>query len=1240
VRYLFELPDSTIWVGTDAGMFIYDPVTEHFKAFNAKTADGRGVTGSINDIKADRAGNIWIGVYSQGVFRYNAVKEELVLYEHQPDESSGLSSNYVWCLYVDEDDMVWIGTLAGGLNRFNAKTGDFSHFSVKGNNSLNDVYKILGNDNQSLLLGTPDQGVLSFDRITGEMKPYLQENKPLFVRDMMYAEPHKLWIGTESGLYIYDKEKNHKETVIRNVYDKYSLSSNAIYSIYRDREGGIWIGTYFGGVNYLPSQHNMFRKYYSTSPSNNISGSAVREFNEDKYGNLWIGTEDAGLFYFNTKTQTLSPFDKVRYHNVHGIKIDGDSLWVGYFTKGMDLIDLKTGKKNIFTSSPDSASLSDNNVFSIYKDTYKNTWIGTIYGLNVLSEGSSKVKRVGETGSNTFIYDILESKKGIIWFASYENGVFLYNPRTDSWQQFRHQENDPSSLASDKTINLFEDSSGTMWVSTEGAGVSAYDPATKRFKTYTTLDGLPNNVVYKVLEDDAGNLWMSTNKGLALFHPKTEKFTTYTHSNGLLSDQFNYKSGIKTKDGKLYFGSIDGFICFDPQNIKTNDTVPPIVLTGFQVFNKEIAYGNGSPLQASIVKSKKIELSHKQNSFSFDFAALSFKASEMNRYAYLLEGYDRDWIHITNNGRASYTNIPSGKYTFKVKGANSDNTWNQKGASVDVIIHPPFWSSTKGILLEALLMATVLFYFIVAIIKRQGNKNRRRVEIMEMENEKALHKAKLDFFINIAHEIRTPLSLIKGPYEQVSQKELSPANYKENIEIMGNNINRLLDLTNQLLDFSKAENHGLSLNLSLTNVNKVIESVLFRFKSALKAKNLEVTVNLPKDSVITLVDNEALTKILSNLINNANKFADHHIHIELNPEASDEGYYSIKISNDGKLILPENRELIFEAFFQEQNRKETTGTGLGLSLVKLLVDLHQGRIYVDKNITERNCFVVELPFLKNDSAASIEEDYPSENIPDAPKTYDTHILIVEDDFEMRRFLKSVFSEHYAVSLANNGMEALDILDKGDNIDLIVSDIMMPLMDGYELCRNIKSRVEHCHIPVILLTAKNNISSKLEGLDVGADAYMEKPFSTNYLFGQISNMLKNRRLIKEAFLNNPTTESFSIVNNKIDEKFLEKVNEIIYKHIADETFSINQLAGMLYMSRSTLQRKIKAISNLTPNDYINLVRLKEAAKLLQSDEHRVNEICYLVGFNSPSYFTKCFQQQFGIKPKDYVKNQNR
>jgi ligand-binding sensor domain-containing protein/signal transduction histidine kinase/CheY-like chemotaxis protein len=1249
IRSLFEDKSGKIWVGTDAGLYIFDPNKEVFTRFKAKTPNGTQITREVNDIKQDKKGNIWIGVNWQGLFEYDIKADALRLYDANGKSANKIRSNSVWSVCIDRDGIIWIGTLGGGLNGYNPKTKRFTTFLLQGV-ARNDIYKVVEDGTQNLLLGTSNDGVYSFNRVTGESKSYINGGKSLFVRDIASISPNELWLGTESGLYIYNKLNGQLRNYSQHFGDKYSISCNAIYSIFKDRDAGIWIGTYFGGVNYLPAQNSLFEKYYPNGSSNGLSGKAVREFCEDRYGNLWIGTEDFGLNQFNVKTKQFKQFlpkkSNISYHNIHGLLCDGDNLWIGYFTKGIDVMNIRTGsivKHFSNTNSPNS--LSDNNVFSFCKDRVGNIWIGTIYGLNQYDRTTNSIKRIKEVGLKTFIYDIREDHNGIIWFASYGMGVFRYNPRTKEWDNMRNIKNDSTSLVFDKTISLFEDSHNNMWISTEGGGISKYNSVTRKFKNYTSRTGLPNDVVYKTLEDNSGNIWMSTNKGLAMLNPNNDKMRVFTYTSGLLNDQFNYKSGIKTKDGKLYFGSIDGFICFNPAQIVSNKNLPPIVLTGFQLFNNEVEInGEKSPLEQSITLSKKIKLRYWQNTFSFDFAALSYNASEMNQYAYKMENYDKDWTYIKQNRKVTYSNMPPGEYVFRVKGANSDGIWNEDGLSIKVVIKPPFWLSFWAVILYILSGGYAIYYFSKLYKQRLHAKNQGKIDRMKIAKEKAIHQAKIEFFTNIAHEIRTPLSLIKGPFEQIAKTDPSNPDYEDNLKIMDSNINRLLNLTNQLLDFRKVENQNYILNIKSANINNLINEVLIGFKQAIKHKGISLKLDLGGDQTIAMFDYEAITKVVSNLLNNAIKFANSSIEISLKSNFPQEGEFTIIVANDGKAITPEFRQRIFEPFFQIHSDEFKIGTGLGLPLVKHLVELHGGRVFVDPDNQNLTSFVVQLPLQRSndeiahyDSTEILENNLVTAEDHEQNEDYSSkpRILVVEDDHSMRTFLVNLLAKQYVVHQATDGADALKVLDQ-ETVDLVISDVMMPNMNGYEFCNHLKNQIDYSHIPVILLTAKTSMQSKIEGLESGADAYIEKPFSTDYLIAQIANLLTNRNIIKESFSKSPHAPYKTIATSKADETFVEKLNGVILKYIGDENFSVDQLADILNMSRSSLHRKIKGISHMTPNDYIRLVKLKKAVELLENGSYRVNEICYIVGFSSPSYFSKCFYKQFGVLPKDFGK----
>ena len=740
-------------------------------------------------------------------------------------------------------------------------------------------------------------------------------------------------------------------------------------------------------------------------------------------------------------------------------------------------------------------------------------------------------------------------------------------------------------------------------------------------------------------------LWLTTNNGLVCFQPTTGMMKVYTTSNGLLGDQFNYRSSFETEDGTIYLGSIDGFIAFNPKNFSENKFLPSIVITDFFLFGKEVYAGEpGSPLEKSITFSDQLVLQSNQNSFSFRVAALDFQAPKTSRIMYKLEGFDTDWLTVGESPIVTYSNLRYGDYTFRVKVANSDGVWSDDEVVLEVHILPPFYLSIWAYCAYALLIIGCSLQIVVYFKRRSNSKHRRQMEKFEQEKEREVYHAKIDFFTNVAHEIRTPLTLIKGPLENIILKKQVDAETREDLNVMKQNTERLLNLTNQLLDFRKTESQGFRLNFAKCNVTEVLKETHVRFTSLAKQKGLEFTLQVPEKDFYAHVNREAFTKIISNLLNNGVKYAESYVHIFLEvSEADNNNSFRIRTENDGVIIPNEMKEEIFKPFVrfnEKEDGKVTTGTGIGLALSRSLAELHQGTLAMGEG-EENNTFCLTLPIVQDMTITLTPEpeagmDKVSEISAGEVEKKDNRptVLVVEDNPDMLAFVVRQLSKEYAVLTATNGEEALQVLD-GNYVNLVVSDVVMPVMDGFELCKRIKSDLNYSHIPVILLTAKTNIQSKIEGMELGADAYLEKPFSVEYLQACASSLIQNREKLRKAFAQSPFVAANTMALTKADEDFIKKLNEVIQVNYSNPEFSMDDMADSLNMSRSNFYRKIKGVLDLSPNEYLRLERLKKAAQLLKEGENRVNEICYMVGFNSPSYFAKCFQKQFGVLPKDFV-----
>ena len=801
------------------------------------------------------------------------------------------------------------------------------------------------------------------------------------------------------------------------------------------------------------------------------------------------------------------------------------------------------------------------------------------------------------------------------------------------------------SLPYDKVVSIFEDSHRQVWLTTQGGGFCLFHPETGTFTSYNLADGLPNDVVYQIVEDKDGLFWLTTNNGLVCFQPTTGAMKVYTTSNGLLGDQFNYRSSLETEDGTIYLGSIDGFIAFNPKTFSENRSLPSIVITDFLLFGKEVYVGEpGSPLEKSITFSDELILQSNQNSFSFRVTALDFQAPRMSKIMYKLDGFDTDWLTIGESPIVTYSNLQYGNYTFKIKVSNSDGVWNENGISLKVHILPPFYFSVWAYFVYTLLIIGCSLYVIIYFKRRSDNKHRRQMEMFEQEKEREVYHAKIDFFTNVAHEIRTPLTLIKGPLENIILKKQVDAETREDLNVMEQNTERLLNLTNQLLDFRKTESQGYRLNFAKCNITEVLKETHIRFTSLAKQKGLEFTLQVPEKDFYAHVNQEAFTKIISNLLNNGMKYAESYVYVMLEiSETDDDNLFRIRTVNDGVIIPDEMKEEIFKPFvrFNEQeDGKVTTGTGIGLALSRSLAELHQGTLAMEAG-EESNIFCLTLPVVQDMTItltpeAEVAIDRVNEISAEQAGRKDNRptVLVVEDNPDMLTFVVRQLSRDYTVLTATNGAEALKVLD-GNYVNLVISDVVMPVMDGFELCKTIKSDLNYSHIPVILLTARTNIQSKIEGMELGADAYIETPFSIEYLQACASNLIQNREKLRQAFAESPFIAANTMALTKADEEFIKRLNEVIQINYANPEFSMDDMADNLNMSRSNFYRKIKGVLDLSPNEFLRLERLKKAAQLLKEGENRVNEICYMVGFNSLSYFAKCFQKQFGVLPKDFV-----
>lgn len=1239
--------NQTLWLGTDQGVSLYNPYTEEFANFDLKTEESEEIEGYVNKIFIDAKDRVWI-LAGNGLFLFNPADNKFYLLNRKFAAYTAATPR---ALFVEEDGTAYVGFPDVGVMKYNVET-DGTTFLVR-NNGQPTV--ISGYKENYILLGTLNSGVFLINKETGASEKLSiddTQSSEVYVRDIEKISDSEYWIGTQSGVYIL--KDGITQHIIHEDFNSLSLSDNAIYAIFKDREGGIWIGSYFGGIDYIPKQYSYFEHFYPIAYKNSISGYRVREFVSDKQGNLWIGTEDNGLNYYDIHSGTFTHISEktrplgISFSNIQCLSLSDDKLWIGTFSKGIDVLDLKTNECRHYERNGRPYSILNNDIFAIYTDSRRVTWVGSTTQTYIYRPEMDGFE-IFRPLDGAFVSDILEDRHGYIWFTTYNNGVFRYNPQNKEIKKFRYEAHNPNSLCYHRITCVFEDSKQRLWFASEDGGFCRYNENDGTFTRITTKDGLPSNVIYKILEDDQQRFWLSTNNGLVCFNPETMAVEAlYNLPNGLQSKQFNYNSGIKTADGTLYFGSTNGFVAFNPKDFRPNDNKYSVVLTNFYIFNQEVkADSTSTILKKAIPYTDAISLNYDQATFSFSFSALNYSTEGYGKYAYQLEGIDKNWNYIDNITRISYNSIPPGDYTFRIKYSKDGHEWSDKDTQINITIVPPLWQTPWAYLLYALCIIGILYTLIKFYTTKKRKQVEEKLEHQEQLKKEEIYKAKIEFFTSIAHEIRTPITLIKAPLDYILNSRSNEREVNENLITMERNTDRLLVLVNQLLDFRKIESKAFTLSLKVRNINVLVTNTYNRFVPTARQKHLEMTLECPQHTIMASVDEEAVTKVCSNLFNNAIKYSSSYIKVILS-ENEDLHYFQITVKNDGEPIPVDLRQSIFEAFFQikDDSQPAQPGSGIGLTLATSLVQLHNGKLFLDEH-AEDTAFIVQIPTNVSPGVQldSVEEMIEEEAVEEAgissipsetPDTAKEVVLIVEDNEELQEFLAKQLGKYYRVLTAGNGIEAMEALKK-HLINLIVSDVMMPLMDGLELCKSIKSNLETCHIPIILLTAKTTLSNKIEGLKIGADAYIEKPFAMPHLLVQIKNLLESRMKLRQNFANNPYIATNSMAQNKADEDFLNKLTEIVRQNLDDENFNIDNLASEMNMSRTSLHRKIKGITEFTPGDFIRIIRLKRAAELLMEGEYRINEICMLVGIHSLSYFSKSFQKQFGVLPKDFAKN---
>lgn len=1190
---MFEDNSRKIWVGSKNGVKLFDPKTKKLVALPKSIVNSKELNASkIIVIRQDKSGNLWFGSETSGLFRYEPKNDRIRLFKNEDNNTKSILSNWIRDVYVYDQKQIWVGT-RNGLSIFDTQTEQFTNHthSAVNQNSLS------------------DNTIWSF----------------------MQDEASGIWIGTfAGGLNVYYPSNANFGNIGERIGDRMGLSHLVVNAISEDKSGGLWVGTYGGGINYLNRNTGAYR-YFDIRNDQKQTRNGVKSLAEDADGNLWVGTLD-GLCHFNKQTKKIQFYKfavtqgKFSENLINSIIPETDGVWVG--TNGGGMRHLKPdGSYTTFVHSPDDkSSISDNFVVSLIKDAQNNLWIGT------------------------------------------QNGLNYYDRKKNTFKRFIKR-NKPNTLSNNSIITMFKDSKDRLWIGTDGGGLNYYNPITDKFFALNEQENLTDDVIHAIVEDDKGDIWLSTDNGLYKLHfrnfnlpfsVKNVEITHYNAEDGLASNQFQTNAGLKLRSGELLFGGINGLTSFYPNQLIKNKIKPKVAFTDFLIRNRPALVDSaGSPLKKSVTFSDHIELKYDEGYITIKFAALNFINPEKNQYAYKMEGISGDDWHYSGTQReANYTNLSPGNYTFKVMAANNDGLWNTEPITLSIKVLPPWWRTWWAFF----IYAAIIYYIALTIYKFQKNRLKLKRELylehLEKERQEELHQMKIDFFTNISHEIRTPLTLILGPIEKMLMGSgLNTSANKQLLQVQ-QNASRLMRLVTELMDFRKAESGHMKLAFSACNFIQFAEEIYLSFQTLAQDKRIDYRFESDIKELEVYFDKDHLEKVLFNLLSNAFKFTQEGGKIVFKIYA-DGNSVTVKVIDNGRGISQKNIEQLFTKFFQVYNEEvSNSGYGIGLALSKNIVELHKGKIGVVSNIDDeqnkQTIFTVTLPLgsAHLDQNAIIPEYMNSDNpvhyylqsaaneiIADTDTTENLHkygVLVIEDNLELRNFIKDSFKKHYRILEAANGVQGLE-MTLSELPDLIISDVMMPEMDGLELCRRIKSDERINHIPVVLLTARAAYIHQINGYEKGADAYITKPFSTQILALNVKNILATKEAGRQKFVRDILLNPEPIKIESPDDKFLAKLMQIIEKNIDNTDFDVTALTQEIGMSKTVLYKKVQSITNLSVADLIKSIRLKQAAYLLEHQQMSVADVAFAVGFNDRKYFSKEFKKQYEVSPSEYLSN---
>lgn len=1286
ITALFKDTYGKLWVGTYDGMLhLYHKDTQIFERIPLPLAVSENNNDQeISTITQDQSGSIWIGTNGNGVFKLPYVNKiysykRIKQYSNVANRKYNLLSNIIKKLHVDDQNILWIGTHLG-LNKMNIQNEQFSsfRFDVKhpdAPKSSQDfcVSSIIKADKNRLWIGTRS-GLIKFNTQSHHYDFYahtlsLQRYGWGDINSIVADKQGFLWLGTPGELMRFDTKKLVYKTIKNDQLNPETLSYNVVSSLFIDRTNILWVGTSGMGIDYYDAKANRFELLNRKDKGKSrITAFSIRSLMEENERFLWIST---GVLYrwdrktgelksFETNSTRLNDFGNTGVASM--IKTKDNRLWFGC-TEGLFTYDPKTEKAIQFKyDSKNTNGIPDKNVITVFEDKNQVLWIVTENFLSKMVDRNKGVfvhYRYNNT-FNTFnrcvIYEDINEQ---LWMGT-KDGLLVFNKQKSSFHTFKNDPELSNSLINNQVNTICPDPLNPnqyLWIGTSG-GLNQFNIKNKTFTAFTQKDGLPNNVIYGILPDAQNNLWMSTNKGLSKYNLKTKRFRNYDVADGLQSNEFNTGAFLKSNSGELFFGGISGLNHFFPQQITDNPFSPPISITSIKVYSQSNKKHEGTQIRKLQLNIKdEITFSHRDEIIIFEFAALDFAAPKKNKYAYKLEGLNENWINTDNSRSATFTNLPPGKYTLKVKGSNNDGIWNQKGIAISIQVLPHWTATWWAYILYSILILVLLNYFRIYEKKRIKIKNDLKLEHQEFDTLKVLDQMKSRFFTNISHEFRTPLTLINGYTENLMNVFPSNTANKQLLAI-DQNAKTLLKLINELLDISKLESGEMVLKYTQQNIVFYLKNIFYSVESFSDLKNISLNFISDDEEIQMAFDTEKMNTIILNLISNALKFTPENGKITFTIQRQNENQITICICDNGIGIATEYLPHIFNRFYQADNSdtRMYEGSGIGLALAKELIELHKGTISAHRNeeLTGENgtTFRIKLPIgeISNTNLVQPEQSNQPElqskipidfilkdaiELPDFDNSKKI-VVLVDDNLIIRTFIKAILKTNYKIVEAADGLEGIE-LAKTIIPDIIITDVMMPKLDGISMVQQLRNDDKTSHIPIIMLSGKAALEDKLTGLEAGIESYLTKPFSVKELQLIIHNLIHKRELLRSKYQNKFVVSTDEIPLESVDQQFLEKVILHIKTNIENTNYSVEQLGEHMHMSSSQLHRKLHALLNQAPGQLIRNIRLQRAADLIKQNAGSLAEICYLTGFNDQTYFSRAFKNQFGCSPSTYKKN---